>query len=90
MKAFIIAIVMLFSLSAFASACSTRIFGGEPRCWEGNCKIVVEDGVVSEKCQSFCNFTHYKCNYRIACDGQECHNEFDVCFYVDDKPHLYE
>jgi len=77
---------MKYALSIL-SLLAIIVIGPDPNCWQGNCKIVADNGQVTQTCDAFCNFYAYPCNYRIVCDGQECYNEADICLNVDGGPH---
>jgi hypothetical protein len=88
MKRIIVAIIMLFSLSAFAAGNFHAIEeAGPQRCWAGNCKIIVENQNITQECDVFCNFYCYEVNYQIECDGNDCWNTYDIACRTDNEPH---
>lgn len=60
----------------------------DPRCWEGNCVIYSYNGVISQECDTFCNFYCYNANYVPHCGPNGCVNVHQHYCCVDGEPHL--
>ena len=59
----------------------------DAKCWRGNCTIYSYNGVVSQECETFCNFYCYHADYQIECDGEKCWNTYSHFCRIDGEPH---